>query len=218
MELVFKIVSYYIPLLLSITIHEYAHALISHKLGDDTAYRYGRLTLNPIAHIDLLGTVIMPIMGILSGLPFFGWAKPVPFNPLFFNRNVSMRKGIMYTALAGPVSNLLFAILMILCGRLLLFIVPNSDSGIFRAMFLLIVNTMQVNIGLFLFNLLPVPPLDGSKILYGLLPENKMFIIEFIEKYSFILFIAVILFAGDIIGPAFIGMTKFFFNLMGIYF
>ncbi|MGC9043569.1 MAG: site-2 protease family protein [Myxococcota bacterium] len=218
MELIFKVILYYIPLLLSITIHEYAHAFTSYKLGDETAYRMGRLTLNPIAHIDILGTVIMPIMGILSGLPFFGWAKPVPFNPLFFNRNISMRRGIMYTALAGPVSNLIFALIMILCGRLILLAVPDSDSGIFKALFLLVVNTMQVNIGLFLFNLLPVPPLDGSKILYGILPESKMYIIEFIEKYSFILFIAVILFAGDIIGPAFIGMTRFFSGLMGIYF
>lgn len=216
METLFKLISYYIPLLLSITVHEYSHALISHKLGDDTAYRYGRLTLNPLAHIDILGTVVMPVIGILSGVPFFGWAKPVPFNPLFFARNIAIRKGIMYTALAGPVSNLIFAIIMIFFGRLLLFILPHSDSNIFKALFLLIVNTMQVNIGLFLFNLLPVPPLDGSKILYGILPENKMYIFEFIEKYSVFLFIAVILFAGDIIGPAFVAMTSFFFRLMGI--
>ncbi|MCX7958290.1 MAG: site-2 protease family protein, partial [Deltaproteobacteria bacterium] len=166
---------------------------------------------------DRFGTVIMPIMGILSGLPFFGWAKPVPFNPLFFSRNIPMRKGIMYTALAGPVSNLIFAFLMILLGKIILIIIPETASGIFRALFLLIINTMQVNIGLFLFNLLPVPPLDGSKILYGILPESKMYIIEFLEKYSFVLFIAVILFAGDILGPAFIGLTRFFFHLMGIH-
>ncbi len=216
METLFKVISYYIPLLLSITIHEYAHALVSNRLGDDTAERFGRLTLNPLAHIDILGTVIMPIMGILSGLPFFGWAKPVPFNPLFFSRNISMRKGIMYTALAGPVSNLIFAVLMIVLGRMILFLIPNTSSHIFRALFLLVVNTMQVNIGLFLFNLLPVPPLDGSKILYGILPENRMYIIEFLEKYSFVLFIAIIIFAGDIIGPAFVALTRFFFHLMGI--
>ncbi len=216
MEILFKTVSYYIPLLLSITIHEYSHALISNRLGDNTAYLAGRLTLNPLAHIDIIGTVIMPIMGILSGLPFFGWAKPVPFNPLYFRRNVSIRKGIMYTALAGPVSNLIFAILMIIFGRIILLITPNTDTNLFKALFLLVVNTMQVNIGLFLFNLLPVPPLDGSKILYGILPENKMYIVEFLERYSFVLFIGIIIFAGDIIGPAFIGMTRFFFSLMGI--
>lgn len=216
MEIIFKVISYYIPLLLSITIHEYSHALISNLLGDDTANRYGRLTLNPLAHIDIIGTVIMPIMGIMTGMPFFGWAKPVPFNPLFFRRNISMRKGIMLTALAGPASNLLFALLMIILGRIILFIIPDGDSQIFRALFLLVINTMQVNIGLFLFNLLPVPPLDGSKILYGILPENRMYIIEFIEKYSFILFILIIIFAGDIISPAFIRLTHFFFYMMGI--
>lgn len=216
MEVLFKVISYYIPLLLSITIHEYSHALISYKLGDDTAYRLGRLTLNPIAHIDIIGTVIMPIMGIISGLPFFGWAKPVPFNPLFFNRNISIRKGIMYTALAGPVSNLLFAILMVLFGKLLIPFISKGGSGLFNALFVLIIHTMQVNIGLFLFNLLPVPPLDGSKILYGILPENKMYIIEFLEKYSFVLFVGIIIFAGNIIGPAFIALTYFFFSLMGV--
>ncbi len=217
MEPLFKVISYYIPLLLSITVHEYSHALISYKLGDDTAYRMGRLTLNPLAHIDIFGTVIMPIIGILSGLPFFGWARPVPFNPLFFSRNVPMRKGIMYTAIAGPVSNLTFAILMIFLGRLILYIIPGNSSAIFKALFLLVVNTMQVNIGLFLFNLLPVPPLDESNILYGILPEKKMYIIEFLEKYSIILFIAIIIFAGDILGPAFLAMTRFFFALMGIH-
>ncbi len=216
MEILFKVFSYYIPLVLSITVHEFSHGWASYKLGDDTAQRLGRLTLNPLAHLDIIGTVIMPIMGILSGLPFFGWAKPVPFNPLFFNRNINMRKGIMLTALAGPLSNLIFAVLMIFAGRLLLIIIPSSDSKIFEALFILTVRTMQVNIGLFLFNLLPVPPLDGSKILYGILPENKMYIIEFLEKYSFVLFIGIIIFAGDIIGPAFIGMTRFFFGLMGV--
>jgi len=217
MPLLFKIISYYIPLLLSITVHEFSHGWASYKLGDDTAYRMGRLTLNPLAHIDIIGTVIMPIMGIMTGLPFFGWAKPVPFNPLFFHNKISMRRGIMLTALAGPLSNLVFAILMMLSGKFLLTFVSNTDSGIFRGLFLLIVNTMQVNIGLFLFNLLPVPPLDGSKILYGIIPQSKMYVIEFLEKYSFFLFIGIILFAGDIIGPAFLGMTRFFFSLMGIY-
>lgn len=216
MEMLFKIVSYYIPLVLSITVHEFSHAWASYRLGDETALRLGRLTLNPLAHIDIIGTVIMPIMGIISGLPFFGWARPVPFNPLYFHRNINMRKGIMLTAMAGPLSNLLFAVLMILMGRVLLFLMPHSGSKIAEALFILTIRTMQVNIGLFLFNLLPVPPLDGSKILYGILPENRLYIVEFLEKYSFILFIGILIFAGDILGPAFLGLTRFFLGLMGI--
>jgi Zn-dependent protease len=217
MAMLFKIVSYYIPLLLAITVHEFSHGWASYRLGDDTAYRLGRLTLNPLAHIDIIGTVIMPIMGIMTGLPFIGWAKPVPFNPLFFHSRISIRKGIMLTALAGPLSNLIFAIVMMISGKLIITFFGNTDSGVLRGLFVLVVNTMQVNIGLFLFNLLPVPPLDGSKILYGIVPQRHMYIIEFLEKYSFFLFIGIILFAGDIIGPAFIGMTRFFFSLMGIY-
>src|SRR5689334_23219884 len=99
-------IKYLIPLILSLTVHEWAHAYSAFRLGDDTASRQGRLTLNPIPHIDPIGTILCPLLGIP-----FGWAKPVPVNPLRFNRGVSMRTGMMITAAAGPLSNLVLAVL-----------------------------------------------------------------------------------------------------------
>src|SRR5262252_9131058 len=95
-----------VPLLLSLTVHEWAHAYSAHRLGDDTAERQGRLTLNPIPHIDLVGTLLLPLLGVP-----FGWAKPVPVNPARFKRTVNMRTGMLITAAAGPFSNLVLAIL-----------------------------------------------------------------------------------------------------------
>jgi len=153
----------YVPVLLSLSVHEWAHARAAWALGDDTAKREGRLTLNPIVHIDPIGT-LLPLMGVP-----FGWAKPVPVNPARFTRNVSMRTGMMITAAAGPLSNLAIALLVT---GLLLIIRLVAPDVLFntRGILPLFGHAVIVNLALWAFNLLPLFPLDGSRIADGLMP------------------------------------------------
>lgn len=155
-----------IPVWLSLTVHEFAHAWSAFKLGDNTAHEKGRLTLNPIAHIDPVGTLLLPLFGVP-----FGWARPVPVNPMRFNRRFTMRQGMLITAAAGPISNLLLALAStVLLGVLLRFapglITPNAPT---TSLFLILIN---VNVALALFNLLPIYPLDGSRIADGVMPDR----------------------------------------------
>lgn len=162
-ELLATIVAY-IPVQLSLSVHEWAHARVAYALGDDTAARQGRLTLNPIVHMDLLGTII-PLMGIP-----FGWAKPVPVNPANFRRGVSMRTGMMFTAAAGPLSNLALAVAACLLLAVLARVMPStlSESG---GLLALLERAVVVNLALAAFNMLPVYPLDGSRVVGGLVPS-----------------------------------------------
>ena len=155
-----------IPLILSLSVHEWAHAWTAWMLGDRTAESQGRLTLNPLSHIDPIGTVILPLLGVP-----FGWARPVPINPAFFTHRISMRTGVMLTALAGPVSNVCIACLCaILRGLLVRSESPTFDPAPTLAALLDMLITM--NIALAVFNMLPIPPLDGSRVVDGLLPEK----------------------------------------------
>jgi Zn-dependent protease len=153
----------YIPVQLSLSVHEWAHARVAFALGDDTAAREGRLTLNPIVHMDLLGTLI-PLMGIP-----FGWAKPVPVNPARFRRGISMRNGMMLTSAAGPLSNVALAILCVVLLAILNRALPDAFDGM-RAVQSLLGYAVIVNLSLAAFNLLPVYPLDGSRIVDGFVP------------------------------------------------
>jgi len=152
----------FIPVVLALTVHEWAHARVALHLGDDTALQQGRLTLNPLAHLDPVGTILLPLLGVP-----FGWAKPVPVDPSRFRPDVTMGTGLLLTAAAGPVSNLILAMLS---GTVL-----RLADGVFAlalhpaAEFLLIRFTV-INLAMALFNLLPVPPLDGSRIVDGLIP------------------------------------------------
>lgn len=155
-----------IPLWLSLSFHECAHAWAASKLGDDTAKLLGRLTLNPMAHIDPIGTLLLPLLGIP-----FGWAKPVPINPLRFTHRVRMGTGMMLTALAGPVSNLILAagsiivlVVLILCTS------RESSAGHVATMFAF--QMMAINVILAAFNMLPIPPLDGSRVVDRLMPRE----------------------------------------------
>jgi Zn-dependent protease len=157
----------YVVLLFSLSVHESAHAWMAWKLGDDTAKSLGRVSLNPVVHIDPIGTLLFPIIQIFTGVPLLGWAKPTPYNPANFRRDVSMRKGHMLVAAAGPLSNFLLAVIftgvlyVIFRSRL----VESPDDFLFN----LVVLGIELNVILALFNLLPVPPLDGSKVAsYGL--------------------------------------------------
>jgi len=155
-----------IPLILSLSVHEWAHAWTAWMLGDRTAESQGRLTLNPISHIDPIGTILLPLLGVP-----FGWAKPVPINPAFFHHGVTMRTGVMLTALAGPVSNVCIAVVCaILRGLFVGGSAVADDQGPMLATLLDLLISM--NVALAVFNMLPIPPLDGSRIVDGLLPDR----------------------------------------------
>lgn len=153
-----------VPLILSLSVHEWAHARTAYALGDDTASLLGRCTLDPLAHIDLMGTIVLPLLGVP-----FGWAKPVPVNPLRFDRRYSMTGGMMLTALAGPLSNVALAALSALLFAVAVRSSPFGEdlSGPIQVGLLFMV---QVNVALAIFNLIPVPPLDGSRVANHFMP------------------------------------------------
>ena len=184
--------------LIAITFHEFAHAFVADKLGDDTPRSQGRLTLNPIAHLDPVGSFLLLFAG-------FGWGKPVQVNPRNYTRKMSMEVGDALVSIAGPIMNFLLAIIftLIYCGiykfnsAFLL-----TQAGNITQIFL--VTTISINIGLGVFNLLPLPPLDGSKVIMPLLPSNiKRFFIEK-EQIFYIIFVVIWIFgiASYIISPA----------------
>ena len=157
----------YVVLLFSLSVHESAHAWMAHKLGDDTAFLEGRVTLNPIPHIDPIGTVLFPLIQIFTGVLLLGWAKPTPYNPANFGRQVTMRQGHMLVAAAGPVSNFVLAALFT-AGFVAAFKSGFVDSYVHPLARTLFIG-ISMNIVLAIFNLLPIPPLDGSKVAsYGL--------------------------------------------------
>ena len=158
---------FFIPVLLSLTVHEWAHAWAAWKLGDDTARLMGRLSLNPLVHMDPIGTFLLPLMGVP-----FGWAKPVPVNPLRFNQGVSIRGGMLLVAAAGPISNVCIA----LVSWMLLFVAVRTgllaDHPELAGVVQLLVILVAINVGLATFNMIPIPPLDGSKIVDALVPDS----------------------------------------------
>ena len=177
---------YLVPVvLISLSFHEFSHAFIAYKLGDPTAKNMGRLTLNPLRHLDILGTIMMFVAKI-------GWAKPVQINPAFFK---DRRKGTLYVSAAGPFSNLLLAFIfafpmLYIDSKYNLIVLGISDIRIilFDICFLLFI----VNINLAIFNLIPVPPLDGSKILSGILPPRQYYKILQYENYISIIFLVIV--------------------------
>ncbi|MCK4889430.1 MAG: site-2 protease family protein [Candidatus Aminicenantes bacterium] len=180
-------------ILLALSVHESAHAWMAERFGDPTGRLQGRISLNPIAHIDPIGTIIFPVMLAIIGAPVFGWAKPVQVNP-FNLRNP--RKDSIYIAAAGPVSNIIMAI-----GGIVVFIILKQagivgsiyvTSRSAEAITILLLNLILINIFLAIFNLLPVPPLDGSRILEGVLEGEALRTFKKIEPYGFFILMAVI--------------------------
>lgn len=185
----------FVVILLSMTVHEAMHAFMGYFLGDNTAKIEGRLTLNPLKHIDPFMTILLPLTMALLGGPVFGGAKPVPFNP---NRVRYGEWGAAMVALAGPLTNLFIAFLAFGIGVLMGVV---SNGGLVASSFLgsVIAMTVSVNLGFFVFNMLPVPPLDGSRLLYALAPESARRLMEQIEQYgTLVVFLLVVLFSSAI--------------------
>ena len=191
----------FIPVLLfSVVLHEFAHAWQARREGDDTAHALGRLTLNPIPHIDLFGSIIFPALLLLSNSPFlFGWAKPVPVNPRNFR---NYKAGDIRVSLAGIVSNLLLAFVLTIVIGLAIHTrrgVPAAESTMNliqqMAMF-----GLQINLVLAVFNLIPIPPLDGSHVMYHLLPPQLGMRYRELGRYGMLILLGLMIFARDLFG------------------
>ena len=207
-------------LLFAITVHEASHGWAAFKMGDPTAYHLGRVTLNPIAHIDPIGTILIPIMLAIMGFPFFGWAKPVPVNPL--NLRNPRRDNLIISA-AGPISNLTVAFIAFF-GVIILktltsgFLGGSSQSfvnSLASGIFFILYYTIVINVILATFNLIPIPPLDGSGVLLGLISDEAAQKYEQIRPYGFI--IIIILWITGILRAMFaliLGIVDFFINLV----
>lgn len=219
----------YVALLFSLSVHEASHATAAYLLEDDTAARLGRMTLNPLAHMDLLGTFVFPLLGMATGFPFIGWAKPVPVDPRKLTRRFTQRVGYAFVASAGPASNLIQAVVFL--GIMLLMVkavvpVPEMEFRVFaRALLAGKVESLQVlqlgttttlflallgrlvliNIGLALFNLLPMGPLDGAGILRGFLPWRWLPKFDRIQPWmgGILIVVALTGLLGYVLGPVF---------------
>ncbi len=168
------------PFLFALTVHEVAHGYVAYRFGDPTAKRLGRLTLNPLKHIDPLGALAFVIMKI-------GWAKPVPVDPRYFADPVRM---MLYVSLAGPVANLVLAVACAVIAKLLLFVGGLLPAFLLWPLLKMLVAGVWINIMLAVFNLVPIPPLDGSKILAGLLPPRQAHQFAKLEPFGFLILLA----------------------------
>jgi Zn-dependent protease len=182
---VFRIVVQFAVVLFALSVHESAHAWTADKFGDPTARLMGRVTLNPLAHIDLIGTIIFPIMLAVIGAPVFGWAKPVMVNP---NNLRNRRRDGMLVSAAGPVSNLLVA------GATILVFLALKGTGLLASppLFTILLFLIIINIYLAVFNLIPIPPLDGSGVLEGMLKGGALRAFEAIRPYGFFILLLII--------------------------
>lgn len=185
-DILFQISIWVLPALLAITLHEAAHGYSAWKLGDDTAYRLGRVSFNPLRHIDPFGTVLLPGLLLLSGAPFlFGYAKPVP---VVFSRLRKPKRDMIIVAAAGPATNIFLAIIAIF---MINFYGPQS-TGINEWIFLNLRNALILNLILAVFNMLPIPPLDGGRVAVGLLPRPLAAPLARLERYGIFIVIGIL--------------------------
>lgn len=192
-------------LIMSVVIHEVSHGFMAEYFGDKTARMAGRLTLNPIAHLDLFGSIILPTLLYFSTGFAFGWARPVPYNP----ENLRNEKwGTIAVAAAGVLANLFIAIFF---GLLLRFVIPSFPD---EKLIGFISSIVIINLALAFFNLVPIPPLDGSKILFNLLPRHFSRTLALIEQYSFVILIIFIFAFSKYLAPLVLGAFSFITGLM----
>lgn len=201
---------YLICLVLSIAVHEYGHALVADRLGDPTPDREGRVSLNPLVHADPVGTLIMPIVAAITSFPLLGWGRPVPTQPSNYTRKVSMRGGMALVAAAGPFGNLVLVLIVLAIAA-----VMSRTSGISPGVNMLLVTMLQLNVILMMFNLLPLHPLDGGKILAAFLPPRLEYIDDFLLQYGPWILLGLVIFAGGllsvVIGPVLMIVDRMYF-------
>jgi Zn-dependent protease len=223
-NIIYQVAVWLVPLVIAIVFHEVAHGLVAKRLGDPTAKDKGRLTLNPIRHVDPFGTVILPLLLAISHAPVFGWAKPVPVN---YARLNNPRRDMVLVALAGPGMNLLLALL----GTALLAGTVTISGGARTVASALVaanaLNFVLINIFLAIFNLLPVPPFDGGHVVEGLLPRPLAVRFHKIGRYSLLVFIVLLLVlpalspkadvVARVVSPIVDGITRLFLGIFGLH-
>ncbi len=196
-----------LPFLMAVVFHEWAHGYVAKRLGDDTASVMGRLTLNPLAHVDPVGTIALPALLLFTGAPFlFGWAKPVPIS---FGRLHNPRRDMVLVAMAGPAMNLVLAVASAAAMSIVAhFSVGSPEAGgtglrVAEPLFIMCTLSLQLNIVLAVFNMLPIPPLDGGRVAVGLLPRELGWRLAQVEPYGFFIVMALLMTPalGYVLGP-----------------
>ncbi|OGQ96715.1 MAG: peptidase, partial [Deltaproteobacteria bacterium RIFOXYA2_FULL_55_11] len=210
-----------LPVLAAIVFHEVAHGWVAYRFGDPTAARMGRLTLNPISHIDLFGTIILPLLLIVARSPFlFGYAKPVPVN--FYNLN-HPKRDMIWVALAGPLTNILLALGSVLILKFLRALEFSPDSSyapyllaVLNPVYLMAKNSVVINVVLAVFNAFPIPPLDGGRVLVGVLPEPQSSALARVEPYGFLIILVLLMshVMDAVMGPAVYFLLRLFDGIL----
>jgi Zn-dependent protease len=196
--------AFVIAVVLGITFHEFSHAAVATLQGDQTARSQGRLTLNPLSHLDPLGSIALIVAG-------FGWGRPVPFSPMHLHNR---RFGAALVSLAGPAANFVLALASVVVLRVLYAGTFGGFEVDFKVKLLMALVTFNVFLGV--FNLLPIPPLDGSRLLSIFLPPSRQSIVYFLDQYGIFLLLGILFLAPGLLAPVFQGVTRFLYGLVGL--